>query len=106
MARPRKIVDVKELENLAMIGCTVEEIGGILGISHDTITRRYASVLEKGRMRRNKSLRGKQFELAMKGDRTMLIWLGKQVLGQSDKTHITAKTDRLDELLEAIHGED
>ena len=30
------------------------------------------------------SLRRKQFELAMNGDRTMLIWLGKQYLEQKD----------------------
>ena len=30
-------------------------------------------------------LAGKQYELAMKGNPSMLIWLGKQWLGQSDK---------------------
>lgn len=30
------------------------------------------------------ALRKKQFEMAMDGDVRMLIWLGKQVLGQSD----------------------
>lgn len=30
------------------------------------------------------SLRRKQFELAMGGDKSMLIWLGKQCLGQTD----------------------
>ena len=29
------------------------------------------------------SIRRKQYELAMAGDKTMLIWLGKQLLGQS-----------------------
>lgn len=31
------------------------------------------------------SLRRLQFELARKGNATMLIWLGKQYLGQTDK---------------------
>jgi hypothetical protein len=30
------------------------------------------------------SLKRKQFDMAMKGNVTMLIWLGKQTLGQRD----------------------
>jgi hypothetical protein len=37
--------------------------------------------MQKGRV----ALRSKQFELALAGNPTMLIWLGKQVLGQRDK---------------------
>lgn len=56
------------------------------------------------------SLRRKQFELAQAGDRTMLIWLGKQRLGQSEKltsinkTELNAKIESVDrtELKKAI----
>lgn len=34
------------------------------------------------------SLRRAQFELAMKGNPTMLIWLGKQYLGQNEHTEV------------------
>jgi len=34
------------------------------------------------------SLRHKQFNLAKGGDKTMLIWLGKQLLGQVDRREI------------------
>ena len=34
------------------------------------------------------SLRRAQFELAMKGNPTMLIWLGKQYLGQKERTEV------------------
>ena len=33
-------------------------------------------------------LRRKQFEMAMDGDVRMLIWLGKQYLGQSEKPEV------------------
>jgi hypothetical protein len=33
-------------------------------------------------------LRRKQLEKAMGGDSTMLIWLGKNMLGQSDKSEV------------------
>jgi len=35
------------------------------------------------------ALRRKQLELAMEGDRGMLIWLGKQMLGQADKQEVS-----------------
>ena len=33
----------------------------------------------------------KQFELAMDGNVTMLVWLGKQYLGQTDKQEMTSE---------------
>lgn len=85
MARPRLKIDPAQVEALARIHCTHEEMAAVLGCSTDTLTRRFADVIEKGRDQGKASLRRKQFELAMKGDRTMLVWLGKQVLGQRDK---------------------
>ena len=35
------------------------------------------------------SLRAKQFELAMRGNPTMLVWLGKQELGQTDRQQVS-----------------
>lgn len=35
------------------------------------------------------SIRRKQFEIAMKGDTRMLIWLGKQCLDQKDKSEFS-----------------
>ena len=40
---------------------------------------------EKDKELRLVELRKKQFEMAMDGNVQMLIWLGKQYLGQSDK---------------------
>lgn len=88
MARPRKEPRVTEdvMRDLAGIGCTMIEIALISGLSVDTLERRFAEVIEKGRADRRASLRRKQTELALAGDRTMLIWLGKQDLGQTDKS--------------------
>jgi len=36
------------------------------------------------------SLRRKQIEVALKGNVSMLIWLGKQMLGQMDKQELIA----------------
>ena len=84
MARPRLQIDPTAVEKLASIGCTVAQIGHVLGCSKDTLERRYAAAIEKGREKGNVSLLKRQFDLAMSGDRTMLIWLGKVRLQQKE----------------------
>jgi hypothetical protein len=94
--RPKKEIDWKVVETLCSIQCTQEEIACHIDISVDTLERACKKRFKTGfadffKVKRRKgfiSLRRKQYELAMKGDRVMLIWLGKQYLGQSDKTEI------------------
>lgn len=85
MARPQKPIDAEQVELLASIHCTNEEIAIALGCSPDTLTRRFADALKKGKAEGKASLRRKQWELAQAGNPTMLIWLGKQLLEQKDK---------------------
>jgi hypothetical protein len=80
-----KAITPKQIANLCSLGCTNEEIAGHFGVSADTIERRFKDALEAGRANRNISLRKWQFGKARKGSDTMLIFLGKQYLGQSDK---------------------
>lgn len=83
--RPRKQVDEPTLEQMASMGCTTAEMAETLGVSPDTLERNYAASIKRGAALRNYSLRRRQLELAMEGNPTMLIWLGKQLLGQRDK---------------------
>lgn len=78
-----------DLETYAAAGCTKEEVAARLGISADTIDRNFRHILENGIQRRNASLRARQLGLAMAGNPTMLIWLGKQCLGQSERHEVT-----------------
>lgn len=100
--RPRKELDEKLLEELATIGCTTPEMATILDVSEDTLERNFAGILKKGRANLDMSLRRKQVNVANTGNVTMLIWLGKQRLGQTDKVETTKRTDRLDEVLAAL----
>jgi hypothetical protein len=93
MARPPLDINTEQVKKLAAIGCTNEEIAHIVGCSHDTLARRFKDVLTAGRSVGKMSLRRKQWDVALAGNVTMLIWLGKQVLGQSDKQEIKAETD-------------
>jgi len=88
MTRPLKKVDAEQVEKLAGFHCSLAEIASVVGCSVDTLERRFAEVIKKGREQGKASLRRRQFELAMAGNPTMLIWLGKQNLGQRDGTAI------------------
>jgi len=82
--RPKKKVDTDLLYKLAQIHCTMREMVDILGVSEDTLKRNYAGIIDKGKAEGKMRLRRKQIEVAMKGNAVMLIFLGKQMLGQSD----------------------
>jgi hypothetical protein len=76
------------VERLASIQCTHSEIASAIGLSVDTLTRNpnFAEVYKRGAEGGRKSLRRMQFESPNKGNVVMQIWLGKQYLGQSDRT--------------------
>lgn len=79
-------------------GLTVSEIASFLDCAESTIYRNFASALKQGRVLRDSSLRKKQMEVALSGNPSMLIWLGKQLLDQRDKSEVdaTVKYEHLD----------
>jgi hypothetical protein len=88
--RPRAKLDPAEVEKLARIGATQREIAAWFKISKATVERhlrnpRLHEMFERGNAAFDLSIRRKQAELAMAGNVTMLIWLGKQRLGQRDR---------------------
>lgn len=87
MARPKKNIDYVTVEKLASIQCTQEEIANFLGISTRTLQRdkEFCRIYKKGMENGKMSLRRMQFKKANEGNVSMLIWLGKQYLGQTDK---------------------
>lgn len=94
MARPPLDIDEDTVEKLAAIHCTMIEIASVVGCSVDTLERRFADVVKRGRDKGKTSLKRWQWKLAEKGNCTMLIWLGKQYLEQRDhKEPITVSHD-------------
>lgn len=93
--RPKIEVDFAEVDKLCQIQCTGEEIASFFGISYDTLERRckeqfkvsLAEYIKEKSAKGKSSLRRMQWKAAMNGNVTMLIWLGKQYLGQTDKTN-------------------
>lgn len=84
VGRPKIEIDEELLYKLATIHCTMKEMVDIMGVSQDTLKRNYAHIIDKGKSDGKMRLRRKQIEVAMQGNHTMLIWLGKQMLGQSE----------------------
>ena len=90
MARPKKYnIDVEQVEKLAGLGCTNTEIASFFDVGEHVIRKSYAEFLEKGRDKGKIRLRQWQMKAAERGKVAMLIWLGKQMLGQTDKQEIT-----------------
>lgn len=93
MARPPLEIDKKQFEKLCALQCTLIEIAGWFGCSDDTIERwvkkeykkNFAEIFRQKRCSGAVSLRRKQMEIALSGNVAMLIFLGKQYCGQSDK---------------------
>lgn len=84
VGRPRIVIDEELLEKLATIHCTMREMVDIIGVSQDTLKRNYAHIIDKGKSTGKMRLRRKQMEVALEGNPTMLIWLGKCMLGQTE----------------------
>ena len=100
--RPRKRVDAKLIEELAKIMASRAEIAAIAGCSVSTLDRRFDAAIKRGNDHAKASIRRRQFECAMAGNVTMLIWLGKQWLGQRDKTETTTRDLSLEEILREV----
>ena len=100
---PTKPIDDKDFEmliGLIEIQCTAEEICGVLGMCEDTLNKRieeqnipgirnFSELYKRHAGAGRTSLRRAQWKAAHDGNPTMLIWLGKQMLGQRDKQEIT-----------------
>lgn len=97
--RKLKKIDWTKVENLIVCGCSGVQIAATLGVHYETLydrclkenkrswTEYSQEFWEKG----NAQLHAKQYQMAMKGDKTLMVWLGKNRLKQSDK--IESKID-------------
>ena len=84
VGRDKKVIPPEEVYKLAQIGCKDIEIAAWFGIAEDSLRYNFAVELLKGRENLKQSLRRAQLSLALSGNAVMLIFLGKNYLGQSD----------------------
>lgn len=103
-AKPKRPVsdeDFAIFENLCKIQCTLHEIAAFFDVDVNTIEshvkahygKNFSEVFKEKRKLGHVSLRRKQYEKALEGNTTMLIWLGKQYLKQLDKIETSGGGD-------------
>jgi hypothetical protein len=86
-------VDPDRVYDMAFHGCRDTEIAGSLGISDDTLRNNFSDLLSKARENMRDRLRRAQMRAACENlNPTMLIWLGKNELKQSDNPTVTQET--------------
>ena len=84
VGRDKKVVPPKDVLRLAQMGCKDSEIAEWFGVDENTLRYNFSVELLKGKLALNQSLRQAQIRLALTGNATMLIWLGKNILGQQE----------------------
>ena len=97
MGRPRKEINKTEFEKLCFLQCTEREFCSWFDVSDETLNkwckenydgRTFLDVFKEKRENGIMSLRRTQFQLAEKSP-AMAIFLGKNLLGQTDKMEQT-----------------
>lgn len=91
-------IDWKKVDFYIEAGCSGYEIAAMLGVHHETIYNRvesdfgisYTEYSDKKRPKGDASIRVVQYQKALKGDNSMLVWLGKNRLKQKDREEIAS----------------
>ncbi len=79
------VVDPETVYKLALMGATNVEIAEWYGVTEQSIRYRFNEYLTKARSSLKIKLRRAQLKVAIENESVpMLIWLGKQLLGQSE----------------------
>lgn len=88
----KTVIPPDEVMKIAQLHATTEEIAAFFGVPEQTIRYNFGDIITKAKSETKIALRRSQIKLALDGNCTMLIWLGKQYLNQSDKV-IEAKEE-------------
>jgi len=105
MGRPKLDIDADKVEMLASFGCSTIEIARLHNCDESTIRLRFKNELERGRENMKIKLRQLQWKQAENGNTSLLIFLGKQYLGQSDRNALEL-VGNLENLLKECGYED
>tara|TARA_R110000744_G_scaffold48341_1_gene105732 strand:+ start:1965 stop:2405 length:441 start_codon:yes stop_codon:yes gene_type:complete len=86
VGRDKVVIPEEQVAQLASYHCTNKEMADFFGVKLQTFTDNFRDIITKSKLETNQRLRKAQLDLALnKHDRVMLIWLGKNMLGQTDQ---------------------
>ena len=94
-----------KIQMLASFGCSIIEIAKYFQMDESTVRKKYREALETGRESLKVKLRQLQWDHAARGNTALLIWLGKQYLGQTDKQEVD-HNHQMKDLLKEVGYED
>ena len=106
----RIAIDYEKVRVLAFLNPSNDELAFGLGISRATLYRRLQDdeqlreILEAGRHGRRLSIKRMQWKAAQDGNTAMLIWLGKQELGQREPDKLQPQAIQADYQVEEIQA--
>lgn len=117
--RPQKEINKSNFEKLCGLQCTAEEICDFFEVSDKTLYKwckktygeNFSVVFRQKKSKGKVSLRRSQFRLAEKSA-SMAIFLGKNILGQTDRSEIDASIidnstrQEVEKLINTVKGED
>jgi hypothetical protein len=89
----RAEINLEEVEKLAAMQATDADLAAFFNVTTRTIERRrlepeFAEALERGKNKGRLTIRRAQLKLLEAGNTAMAIWLGKNYLGQTDRTEV------------------
>ena len=80
----QRIIPVDEVKKLAALHCTYKEMADFFDVNVETLKYNFRDIIVKAQSETKQALRKTQLKVALEGNVTMLIWLGKQILGQAE----------------------
>ena len=84
IGRNKSVIPEEEVAQLSQYHCTNKEMADFYNVPLQTFMDNFRDIIDKNRIVTKQRLRKTQLDLALKGDKTMLIWLGRNILGQTE----------------------
>ncbi len=84
IGRNKTVIPEEQVAQLSQYHCTNKEMADFFEVPLQTFVDNFRDIITKNRLITKQRLRKAQLDLAMKGDKTMLIWLGRNMLGQTE----------------------
>lgn len=78
------VVSEEEVRMLASLFCPVTDMAKYFDVPLTSLKHHFQPFIDEEKEKTKQKLRAKQLEEAYNGNTTLLIWLGKQMLGQTD----------------------
>lgn len=110
--RPRLEFNLKHVEYFGKLGLSFQDMAALLECDIHTVSdymndqdSKFSKSYKRGAARTSEKIRARQIQLALDGHPTMLIWVGKNWLGQVDTPSTTVQFNQANLLLDAASPE-